>query len=168
MKFFGLRKEGKNSSAPGTKQVKQDLGFYSTAALERGLDGGFDRYSDYIFAIYHCRPDEEAGINDRREELRKLMPTKVVNIGDQFVLMGEAAFQALAAYYQALIACETLSDEYRAYASERLEQIAAAHRASQSLPIPIDLTEGQLSQDHRLEFLTCLAISNGQVRAREA
>jgi hypothetical protein len=146
----------------------ENLVFYSTAALERGLDGGDDRYSDYIFALYRCRPDELAGSNERREELRKAYPTKVLQTGSHFVLVGEAAYLSLSSHYQALAACETLSEDYRAYANERLSQITSLHRESQSLLVPVDLTEGQLSQDRRLELLTCLAISNGQVRAREA
>ena len=51
-------------------------------------------------------------------------------------------------------------DDFRAYAGERLDQITIAYRTSQSLPFPVDLMEGQLSQDSRLEFLTCIAISN--------
>ena len=163
MKIFGR--------APITKPVFEranpnsmgDLRFMSTAALERGLDGSEERFAAYYFAIYHCSPDERGGINELREQLRQQFPTKVVPVGKHFVLTGEAAYRALSAYYQALSICETLTDDYRAYASERLDAIAEAHRNSQSLPIPIDLMEGQLSQDHRLEFLTCIAISNGQV-----
>jgi len=146
----------------------EDLVFYSTAALERGLDGSDARYSDYIFAMYHCRPEEPAETNQRREHLRSTFPTKVLQTGSQFVLVGEAAYLSLSSHYQALAACETLSEDYRSYASERLEQITSVHRGSQSLLVPLDLTEGQLSQDPRLEFLACLAVLNGQVRAREA
>jgi hypothetical protein len=140
-----------------------DLRYVSTAALERGLDGSEERFADYFFAIYHCSPDEPAGINQRRQQLRETLPTKATPCGQRFVLAGEAAYLALAAYYQALIICETLTDDFRAYARERLDAISDMHHDGQSLPIPIDLTEGQLSQDFRLEFLTCIAISNGQV-----
>ena len=140
-----------------------DLRFMSTAALERGLDGSEERFASYFFAIYHCSPDEPAGIHERREQLRQAFPTKVTPVGQRFMLAGEPAYLALAAYYQALIICETLTDDFRAYASERLDAITKAHRDSQSLPIPIDLTEGQLSQDFRLKFLTCIALSNGQI-----
>jgi hypothetical protein len=140
-----------------------DLRFMSTATLESGLDGSEERFAIYFFAIYHCSPDEPAGINERREELRRAFPGKVIPFGKRFVLAGEAAYLALAAYYKALAVCETLTDDFRSYASQRLDEITGAHRDSQSLPIPIDLTEGQLSQDRRLEFLTSVAISNGQV-----
>lgn len=163
-----LRRKGLQTTArERPARLNADLVFYSTAALERGLDGGNDRYSDFIFAMYHCRPDEPAGTNELREKLRVSFPTKVLQMGSHFVLVGEAAYLSLSAYYQALADCQTLSENHRKYASERLDEITSAHLGSQALPIPIDLTEGQLSQDPRLEFLTCLAVSNGQVRARE-
>ena len=84
---------------------------------------------------------------DYREHLPRLQP----------------AWLALAAYYQAVMGCETLSDHFRAYAKERLDDCTKSHRESQSLPVPIDLTEGQLASDPRLEFLTCVALRNGQV-----
>ena len=147
---------------PNPKSIG-NLRFMSTAAMERGLEGSEERFAAYFFAIYRCSPDEPAGINERREQLRQEFPSKAIPVGQHFVLAGEAAYLALAAYYQALIICETLTDDFRAYARERLDAITTAHRNSQSLPVPIDLMEGQLSQDFRLEFLTCIAISNGQV-----
>jgi hypothetical protein len=151
--------ERANPSSAGT------LVFQSIAALERGLDGGEERLAAYFFAIYHCGPDERepGGITERREQLRKQFPAKAIPVGKHFVLQGEPAWLALAAYYQALSACETLGDEFRAYAKERLDDCIKAHRDSQLLPIPIDLTEGQLASDPRLEFLTCVALRNGQV-----
>jgi hypothetical protein len=41
------------------------------------------------------------------------------------------------------------------------------HNKSQSLPIPINLTEGQLSYDSRVEILTSIALNYGQVVAVE-
>jgi hypothetical protein len=143
-----------------------NLHFMSTSALERGLDGSEERFAAYFFAIYHCSPDEPSGISERRKQLRQSFPAKAIPVGKRFVLAGEAAYLALAAYYQALINCEALTDDFRSYASERLDEITNAHRESQSLPIPVDLTEGQLCQDFRLEFLTYIAISNGQVVPR--
>ena len=168
MKLPFLRKHRTLTANEKTATPNAGLVFYSTAALERGLDGGDDRYSDYIFAMYHCRPDEPAGTNERREELRLAFPMKVLQRGSHFVLVGEPAYLALSSYYQALATCQTLSEDHRKYASERLAEITSTHLGSQSLPVPIDLTEGQLSQDHHLEFLACLAVSNGQVRTREA
>ncbi len=163
MKLFGSRPEKKALFERANPKSIGDLRFVSTATLERGLDCSKERFAAYFFAIYHCSPDEPTGINERREQLRQAFPTKVTPDGNHFVLAGEAAYLALAAYYQALIICETLTDDFRSYARERLEEITNVHRNSQSLSIPIDLTEGQLSQDPRLEFLTCIAIYNGQI-----
>lgn len=140
-----------------------NLRFMSTAAMERGLNGDEEEFAAYFFAIYHCSPDAVGGIVERREQLRTEYPDKAISIGQRFILSGEAAYQALAAYYLALIECETLEDNFRTYARERLDAMTEIHRKSQSLPVPIDLTEGQLSQDRRLEFLTCIAIENGQI-----
>jgi hypothetical protein len=140
-----------------------ELAFYSTAALERGLDGGEDRFAAYYFALYHCSPDEPAGINELRERLAHDFPTKVVTFGQRYVLTGEPAFIALTAYHHGIADAETLSKEFRAYSAERVREITERHRRSQSLPIPIDMTEGQLAQDFQLEYLTCIAIRNGQV-----
>ena len=151
--------ERANSKSMGT------LVFHTIAALERGLDGSEERFSAYYFAIYQCGPDEHkpGSINERREQLRKQFPDKVTSVGTRFVLVGQPAWLALAAYYQAVMGCETLSDHFRAYAKERLDDCTKSHRESQSLPVPIDLTEGQLASDPRLEFLTCVALRNGQV-----
>ncbi len=162
MKFFE-RKAGATLVETVTDKPLGELRFLSTAALERGLDGGEDRFARYFFAIYHCSPDEPSGISDLREQLKLKYPSKAAPVGQRFVLLGEAAFTALAAYYQALSEAESLSDEYRAHSKERLAEITELHQNSQSLPVPVDMTEGQLAQDKRLEFLTCLALRNGQV-----
>ena len=72
---------------------------------------------------------------------------------------------ALSAYYQALINTDTLSEEFRNYIEEQHHSLIEKHSKSQSLPVPINLTEGQLSYDSRLDFFTCLALNNGQVIA---
>ena len=140
-----------------------NLRFVSTASLERGLDGGNETFYEYFFAIYHCSYAEDSGIKERRMELSKAYPKNVVMVGDYFVLTGEAAYQALRAYYYTLTITDTLSEEYREYIAKRLEDVTTAHKASQSLPIPIDLTEGQLANDKQMELLTCIAIGNRQV-----
>ena len=116
--------------------------------------------------MYQCSPDEPAGINDLRKHLQQKFPDKALPVGRHFILYGEPAFQALSAYYQALVDCETLSNDLREYAGRRFDAVKIAHVDSQSLPIPIDLTEGQLSQDELLKFYTCVAIRNGQVGPR--
>ena len=51
----------------------------------------------------------------------------------------------------------------RSYAKERLAETIQRHRDSQLVPIPIDFTEGELARGLKLEFLTCVAVGNGQV-----
>lgn len=140
-----------------------NLRFVSTASLEQRLDGSYETFYEYFFAIYHCLYAEDSGIKERRLELSKTYSKNVVEVGDYFVLTGEAAYQALRAYYYTLTITDTLSEEYREYVAKRLEDVTTVHKASQSLPIPIDLTEGQLANDKQMELLTCIAIGNGQV-----
>jgi len=140
-----------------------NLRFISTANLEQELDGSYEKFYEYFFAIYHCSYAEDSGIKERREQLAEFYPNNVIKVGKYFVLDGEAAFSALSSYYLALIQAETLSKEYRDYIEERLAEMTSAHKASQSLPVPINLTEGQLANDKRMELLTCIAIGNGQI-----
>jgi len=142
---------------------KSRLQFASTAALERALDGTDEWYERYFFALYHCSPDEQAELNERRKEMRRAYPDKVTEVGRHFVLCGEPAFLVLSAYYQALVKAETLPEDFRNYAQRRHDTIVDIHRKSQRLPVPIDLTEGQLSNDTELYFFACLALSNGQI-----
>ena len=144
-----------------------NLRFISTKTMERRLDGSNERFAEYYFAIYNCSPDEPAGITDYREQLRQQFPEHVIPVGKYFVLDGEPAFLALSAYYHAMKNATTLSDEFREYMGECLERVTEKHRKSQALPVPVNLLEGQLAHDPRLEFLTCVAIQNGQVLTTE-
>lgn len=144
-----------------------NLRFISTKAMERRLDGSDERFAEYFFAIYHCSPDESAEINDYREQLRQQFPERATLVGKYFVLDGEPAFRALSAYYHAMQNATTLSDEFREYMGECLERVTEKHRKSQALLVPINLLEGQLAHDPRLEFLTCVAIENGQILTAE-
>ena len=137
--------------------------FASIPALERALDGSDEAYSRYYFALYHCLPDEDAGINELRRSLREQYPKNAVSVGRHFVLWGEPACQALRSYYYALSTTESLSDEFRAYARDRQQVVEQRHSSSQALPVSIDLSEGQLSADEMLDFYACLALSNGQI-----
>lgn len=142
--------------------TNSDLAFASTVALERALDGSDEAFRRYFFALYHCSPDEDSDLNARRAAVRQEYPDKAVSIGRHFVLVGEAAFQIVSAYYQAL-ALRGTPEAFREYAQRRHDVILNKHRSSQSLPVPIDLTEGQLSADPDLDFFACLALSNGQI-----
>lgn len=141
----------------------QNLKYASVASLERDLDGSDETYFRYYFALYHCLPDEQGGINELRRSLREQYPKNSVAVGRHFVLWGEPACQALRSYYYALSLAESLSDEFRAYARARQQAVEQRHSASQALPVPVDLSEGQLSGDDALDFYACLALSNGQI-----
>jgi hypothetical protein len=140
-----------------------NIRFTSTTVLEQELDGSDESFASYHYAIYQCLPDEDSGVRDLRQRLKLEYPESSIPVGRHFVLQGEAAFIALKAYYQALVSAETLSEDFRSYIADRLQAVTKAHDASQSLPIPISLTEGQLSHDPQLDLLTCIAIGNGQV-----
>lgn len=140
-----------------------NLRFASTVALEQELDGTEKTFEEYFYAIYHCSYFEKSGIKERREQLANFYPNNVIKVGNFFVLDGEAAFSALSSYYQALVQAETLDEDFKEYIAKRLIEIEKAHKSSQSLRIPINLTEGQLSNDKQLSFFACLAIDNGQV-----
>lgn len=157
-KLFGLK------STASTERAR--LVFASVSSLEQALDGSEEAYRRYFFALYHCSPDEECALNERRELMRVQYPDKVVEVGQRFVLVGEAAFQIVSAYFQGL-AIQGSPEEFREYAKRRHEVIVRKHRASQSLPVPIELTEGQLSADSDLDFYACLALSNGQIFQQE-
>lgn len=141
----------------------QNMKFASITALERALDGSDETYSRYYFALYHCTPDEDAGINNLRRSLREQYPESAVSVGRHFVLWGEPAYQALRSYYYTLSITESLSDEFRAYAKVRQQAVEQRHSSSQALPVPVNLSEGQLSADEILDFYACLALSNGQI-----
>jgi hypothetical protein len=150
------------TAAVDNTTVPRQLYFHSTAAMERGLDGTEETFARFYWAIYHCSPDEPADLNDRREQLRKQYPDKVVAVGQRFILWGEAAYQALGGYYRAMASGHS-SESCRKYYSQQFDRIRAVHIDSQSLPIPVDLSEGQLAHDEQLEFLACLAIMNGHI-----
>lgn len=145
----------------GPSEAISQLRFISTKSLERGLDGSDEAFAAYYFAIYHCTPDEPADINDYRNQLRTRFPEKSTPVGKYFVLGGEPAFLALSGYYLGMIEADTLSDEFRDYMRECLEQITTKHHRSQRLGI--DLLEGQLAHDPRLEFFACMALENRQI-----
>jgi hypothetical protein len=161
LKFF--REKRTDTQKTRSDQAQARLSFASTKALEASLNGNEESYNRYYFALYQCSPDEHAGINSLREELKRKYPDRVIPVGRHFVLDGEAAFIALSSYYEALTSAETLSEDYRKYIADRLGEVKRIHISSQSLPVPINLTEGQLASDPQLEFLTCVALMRGQV-----
>lgn len=162
MKFFKFGSKIPAKDSTETAQTPR-LVFASTSALERTLDGTDEVYQRYFYALYQCSPDEPAGINEYREQLRKSNPKNAVQVGRHFVLWGNEAFQALVWYYEALSDAPTLPDEFRAYAKRRVQEITSTHQKSQGLPVPLDLSEGQLSNDPNLAFYAYMALLNQQI-----
>lgn len=147
------------------KQVvskRPELVYASIRSLENALDSE-DEFRRYFYSIYHCAPHEDAAINKLRAELREKSPNDSTTVGGFFVLFGESAYKALSWYYGEIAKTETLSQEYRDYYAERLVEISLKHSKSQSLPKPIDLSEGQLADDPKMNFLATLALMNGQI-----
>ena len=99
----------------------EKLRFVSTVTLEQELDKTYEKFNEFFFAIYHCSYAENSGIKERREQLRKTYPNKIIQVGEYFVLTGEAAYLALSTYYHALLEADTLSEEYKDYIKQRLE-----------------------------------------------
>jgi hypothetical protein len=159
MRFF----KQKNHSTAEQIPSSLPLSFASTKVLERALDGSDEAFAKYYFALYQCSPDEDAGINVLRKQLREKHPSDSTAVGKHFVLAGEAAYIALTSYYHALTQAETLSAEYRDYVAQRIAEIEEVYQAARGLPHPIDLTEGQLAHDPKLEFMTCIALQRSQV-----
>jgi len=163
MKLFSFGSKAVQATSVASPEKQRRSMFASTASLERALDGTDKAFEQYYFSLYHCSPDESAGINQYREQLRLSHPEKAVSIGRHFVLWGHPAHHALTWYFEQLSNVTTLSDEFRAYAKHRLAEITSKHQKSQGLPVPIDLSEGQLSDDPTLTFYACLALDNQQI-----
>jgi hypothetical protein len=165
MSFLGFGKKNEKSGGASAPILNTgNLRFSSIRVLEANLDGSHEAFQRYYFALYHCSSDDsEAGINILREQLRQKHPELVIQVGDRFVLTGIAAYTALNAYYSALIKDGQFGDEYKKYLSDRLQEINTRSLRSESLPVPIRLTEAQLIHDPQLELLTCVALRNGQV-----
>jgi len=144
-----------------------NLRFVCTKTLENELDGSENKFEDYFFALYGCSHKVNWGISELREQLAAKHPNNVIRVGNFFVLDGESAYIALSTYYKALIDASDISEDFCEYFKERLEEITSKHNKSQSLPIPINLTEGELSYDSRVEVFTSIALNYGQVVAIE-
>jgi hypothetical protein len=160
MKLFNFGKRSKTTDIEMGDNL--DLDYASIASLERALNGEDDRYHLYFYALYHCSPNEKNGITEYRNQLREKFPDKAAEVGQYFVLWGEAAYLATASYFLGLSE-QAEPEEFRNYAKERYEEITQRHKKSQELPMPIDLSEGQLCNDKKIDFYACMAISNGQV-----
>jgi hypothetical protein len=123
--------------------------YTSPSILERTISTE-DDYRRLHFALYRCSPDDICGINERRKELSIKYPSKTIPCGRYFILIGVAAAEALSAFYYSMHLAETLPEYLRSYYLERFEKIQEMHQRSQSLPTPVDITEGQFGTDKKM------------------
>jgi hypothetical protein len=133
--------------------------------IERNIATEQD-YRELHYAIYCCSPDDQGGINQRRTELSIKYPDKIVPCGQYFILTGVAAAEALTAFYYSVHLEDSLPEELRDYYFNRYQTVKEMHEKSQSLPVPIDLTERQFATDKRMELYVTEAIQFRLVRTK--
>jgi hypothetical protein len=117
-------------------------------------------FKKYFFSLYRCMPNEDCDLNTRRNKLRIQHPKLVIPVGDNFVLTGQAAYEVLSAHYYSLSMVEEYEEDVKNYYFKRYETVKKVHDRAQSLPVPIDLTEGQLGTDRDFDFYIKEAIVN--------
>jgi hypothetical protein len=117
-------------------------------------------FNKYFFSLYRCMPNEECDLNTRRNKLRIKHPELVIPVGDNFVLTGQAACEILSAHYYSLSLVEDYEEDVKKYYFKRYETVKDVHNRAKSLPIPMDLTEGQLGTDRDFDFYIKEAIVN--------
>ncbi len=117
-------------------------------------------FKRYYYSLYRCLPNEKNDFNNRRNQIRIKYPELVILFGNYFVLTGNAACEVLSTYYYSLSLLEDYNDEEKNYYIERYETVKEKHRKSQSLDVPINLTEGQLGTDNNIEFYVKEAVIN--------
>ncbi len=114
----------------------------------------------YFFSLYRCSPTERNEFNNRRNQVRIKYPKMVIPFGSNFILTGQAAYEIMSAYYYSLSLVEGYTKEEKNYYFGRYESVKLMYEKSQSLPVPINLTEGQLGTDEMVAFYFKEAIIN--------
>ena len=133
------------------------LEYQSPAEMEASVSD--DRsFKKYYFGIYRCSPDEKNEINILRVSVKEKYPDLVIPVGAHFILSGKAACKVLSSYYYSRSLLEDQPQIHAAYYKQRYESVAKRHDDSQSLPKPINLTEGQLATDFDSEFYIKIAV----------
>jgi hypothetical protein len=138
------------------------LDYKSPKQLENEMNT-YEEFNHFYFNLYRCLPDEECEFNKRRQAIKEKYPDKVIQFGDYYVLNGVAAYEIISAFYYSLSLVEDYEEDVKKYYFKRYEQVKQAHKSAQSLPIPIDLTEGQLGTDSDIEFFVNEAIISRQI-----
>ncbi len=84
----------------------------------------------------------------------------MIPFGEYFILTGQAAYEIMSTYYYTLSLVTEFSEKEKNYYFDRFNSVKQMHEKSQSLPFPIDMTEGQLGTDENIEFYIKEAIIN--------
>jgi len=133
------------------------LDYRSPAQLESQMNSTED-FHHFYFALYRCSPDENNDFNKRRNEVSLKYPKLVIPFGDYYVLEGNAAAEILATFYHSLTLVDDIEDETKHYYASRYQDVVEKNQSSQSLPFPINLTEGQLGTDRNIQRMVHEAV----------
>ena len=133
------------------------LEYRSPAQLESQMNSPED-FRHFYFALYRCSPDEDNEFNKRRTEVSIKYPKLVIPLGNYYVLEGHAASEILSTFYHSLTLCDDIDDEAKSYYVSRYETVIEINRKAQALPIPLNLTEGQLGTDRTIERMVHEAV----------
>lgn len=138
------------------------LEYRSPRQLESSMNSAED-FHHFYYSLYRCSPDEENDFNRRRNEVSLKYPDLALPFGDYFVLQGNAAAEILSTFYYSLTLVDDIDDEKKKYYSSRYQHVTERNQASQSLPFPLNLTEGQLGTDENMELMVHEAIMSKQI-----
>ena len=127
------------------------LEYKSPKELESEISSDED-FHKFFYTLYRCPPYERNDFNHRRNQIRIKFPELVIPVGNNFILVGEAAYEILSTYYYSRSLIEEYDEGVKKYYFKRYEQVKEIHKESQSLPVKIDLTEGQLGTDKDYDF----------------
>ena len=135
------------------------LEYKSPKELESEISSDEDFYK-FFYSLYRCLPNERNDFNNRRNQIRIKYPELVIPVGNNFILIGEAAYEILTAHFYSLSLIVECEEDVKKYYFKRYEQVKEIHKQSQSLPVKIDLTEGQMGTDKDFEFYIKQAVLN--------
>ena len=143
------------------------LDYLSPKDLEASM-GDDEGYRRFFYSLYRCQPDEANDFNRRRFLIAEKYPALVIDVGDYFILTGQAACEILSTHYYSLSIIEDYDQKIKDYYFGRYEEVLSFHQRTQSLPIPINLTEGQLGTDSNIGALIHEAVLHGMLRVSKS
>jgi len=143
------------------------IDYLSPKDLEASM-GDDEGYRRYFYSLYRCPPDEVNDFNRRRVSIAEKYPAFVIDVGDFFILTGQAACEILSTHYYSMSIIEDYDQKIKDYYFGRYEEVLSFHQRTQSLPIPINLTEGQLGTDSNIGALIHEAVLHGMLRVSKS